>query len=150
MPALYSSRRHQWGRPEYTSVSMHECLLVCSGVMATYNLANERLRVLEEIEKEIASILQSAGNVTLELSKEKPNERLMDRHASQFTSSVQKVESELSGQIRYLTQVATGQPHEGSSYSARKDCQMALNRVDYARVKLGELSRTCEQILEQP
>ncbi|XP_078525182.1 mediator of RNA polymerase II transcription subunit 11 [Lissotriton helveticus] len=117
--------------------------------MATYNLANERLRVLEEIEKEIASILQSAGNVTLELSKEKPNERLMDRHASQFTSSVQKVESELSGQIRYLTQVATGQPHEGSSYSARKDCQMALNRVDYARVKLGELSRTCEQILEQ-
>lgn len=47
-------------------------------------------------------------------------------------------------------QVATGQPHEGSSYSARKDCQMALNRVDYARVKLAELSRTCEQALEQP
>ncbi|XP_069502698.1 mediator of RNA polymerase II transcription subunit 11 isoform X3 [Ambystoma mexicanum] len=128
------------------------CWLVCAlstDAMTTYSLANERLRVLEDIEKEIASILQSAGNVTLELSKEKPNERLLDRHASQFTSSVQKVESELSGQIRYLTQVATGQPHEGSSYSARKDCQMALNRVDYARVKLGELSRTCEQILEQ-
>lgn len=46
-------------------------------------------------------------------------------------------------------QVATGQPHEGSSYSARKDCQMALKRIDYARVKLGELSRTCEQMLEQ-
>lgn len=45
------------------------------------------------------------GTVILELSKEKPNERLLDRHASQFAASVQKVESELSGQIRYLTQV---------------------------------------------
>ena len=93
--------------------------------------------------------LQSAGTVILELSKEKPTERLLDRHASLFVASVQKVESELSAQIRYLTQVATGQPHEGSSYSARKDCQMALKRIDYARVKLGELSRTCEQMLEQ-
>lgn len=46
-------------------------------------------------------------------------------------------------------QVATGQPHEGSTYSARKDCQMALNRAEYAKVKLGELGRTCEVMLEQ-
>lgn len=44
--------------------------------------------------------------------------------------------------------VATGQPHEGSTYSARKDCQMALNRAEYARVKLGELRRTCETMLD--
>ncbi|XP_061447064.1 mediator of RNA polymerase II transcription subunit 11 [Rhineura floridana] len=112
-------------------------------------LANERLRLLEELEREIGTALQSAGTVILELSKEKPNERLLERQASQFVASVQKVESELSAQIRYLTQVATGQPHEGSSYSARKDCQMALKRIDYARVKLGEVSRTCEQMLEQ-
>nr|XP_033779724.1 mediator of RNA polymerase II transcription subunit 11 [Geotrypetes seraphini] len=118
--------------------------------MATHGLASERLRTLEDIEKEIATVLQSAGTVTLELSKEKPNERLLDRQTAQFVASVQKVESELSSQIRYLTQVATGQPHEGSSYSARKDCQMALNCADYARVKLGELSKTCEQMLEQP
>uniref|UniRef100_A0A452GUE9 Mediator of RNA polymerase II transcription subunit 11 n=1 Tax=Gopherus agassizii TaxID=38772 RepID=A0A452GUE9_9SAUR len=147
--------------------------------MATYSVANERLRVLEELEREIGASLQSAGNVILELSKEKPNERLLERQAAQFTASVQKVESELSGQIRYLTQVrgrgrrggggagagalrltpslcrlphtqvATGQPHEGSSYSAREGCQMALNRVDYARVKLGELAHTCEHMLEQ-
>ncbi|XP_050789597.1 mediator of RNA polymerase II transcription subunit 11 [Gopherus flavomarginatus] len=117
--------------------------------MATYSVANERLRVLEELEREIGASLQSAGIVILELSKEKPNERLLERQAAQFTASVQKVESELSGQIRYLTQVATGQPHEGSSYSAREGCQMALNRVDYARVKLGELARTCEHMLEQ-
>lgn len=84
----------------------------------------------------------------LELSKEKTNERLLDRQAAAFTASVQHVEAELSAQIRYLTQVATGQPHEGSSYSSRKDCQMALKRVDYARLKLSDVARTCEQLLE--
>ncbi|XP_077021806.1 mediator of RNA polymerase II transcription subunit 11 [Tamandua tetradactyla] len=119
-----------------------------SGTMATYSLANERLRALEDIEREIGAILQNAGNVILELSKEKTNERLLDRQAAAFTASVQHVEAELSAQIRYLTQVATGQPHEGSSYSSRKDCQMALKRVDYARLKLSDVARTCEQMLE--
>lgn len=47
-----------------------------------------------------------------------------------------------------VLQVATGQPHEGSSYSSRKDCQMALKRVDYTRLKLSDVARTCEQMLE--
>uniref|UniRef100_A0A8D0B063 Mediator of RNA polymerase II transcription subunit 11 n=1 Tax=Salvator merianae TaxID=96440 RepID=A0A8D0B063_SALMN len=111
-------------------------------------LANERLRLLEELEREIGAALQCAGTVILELSKEKPNERHLERQAAQFAAAVQKVESELSAQIRYLTQVATGQPHEGSSYSARKDCQMALKRIDYARLKIAEIARTCEQMLE--
>lgn len=111
-------------------------------------LANERLRALEDIEREIGAILQNAGTAILELSKEKTNERLLDRQAAAFTASVQHVEAELSAQIRYLTQVATGQPHEGSSYSSRKDCQMALKRVDYARLKISDVARTCEQMLE--
>uniref|UniRef100_A0A8C1B2T1 Mediator of RNA polymerase II transcription subunit 11 n=1 Tax=Cyprinus carpio carpio TaxID=630221 RepID=A0A8C1B2T1_CYPCA len=86
--------------------------------------------------------------IVLELSKEKANASLLDRQLNQFQTSINRVESELSAQIRYLTQVATGQPHEGSTYSARKDCQMALNRSEYARVKLGELGRTCEIMLE--
>ncbi|XP_015195821.1 mediator of RNA polymerase II transcription subunit 11 isoform X2 [Lepisosteus oculatus] len=88
------------------------------------------------------------GSIVLELSKEKHNASYLERQLTQFTSSVNRVESELSSQIRYLTQVATGQPHEGSTYSARKDCQMALNRADYARVKLGDLGRTCELLLD--
>ncbi|XP_006627388.2 mediator of RNA polymerase II transcription subunit 11 isoform X3 [Lepisosteus oculatus] len=111
-------------------------------------MANDRLRALEDVEKEIAVILQSAGSIVLELSKEKHNASYLERQLTQFTSSVNRVESELSSQIRYLTQVATGQPHEGSTYSARKDCQMALNRADYARVKLGDLGRTCELLLD--
>ncbi|XP_064209099.1 mediator of RNA polymerase II transcription subunit 11 isoform X1 [Anguilla rostrata] len=111
-------------------------------------MANERLRALEDVEREIAVVLQCAGNVVLELSKEKHNASLLDRQLTQFTGSINRVENELSSQIRYLTQVATGQPHEGSTYSARKDCQMALNRAEYARVKLGELGRTCEIMLD--
>ncbi|NWI56684.1 MED11 polymerase, partial [Calyptomena viridis] len=89
------------------------------------------------------------GSVILELSKEKPQERHLDRQAAQFGAAVAKVEAELSAQIRYLTQVATGQPHEGSSYGARKSCQLALNRLDYARRRLAELARGCEHMLDQ-
>uniref|UniRef100_A0A8C9CRP4 Mediator of RNA polymerase II transcription subunit 11 n=1 Tax=Phocoena sinus TaxID=42100 RepID=A0A8C9CRP4_PHOSS len=83
--------------------------------MATYSLANERLRALEDIEREIGAILQNAGTVILELSKEKTNERLLDRQAAAFTASVQHVEAELSAQIRYLTQVCVF----GTSYATR-------------------------------
>ncbi|KAM6909000.1 mediator of RNA polymerase II transcription subunit 11 [Xenentodon cancila] len=112
-------------------------------------MANERLRVLEDVEKEIAMILQCAGNIVLELSKDKQVASFLDKQLVQFQGSINRVESELSAQIRYLTQVATGQPHEGSTYSARKDCQMALNRAEYAKVKMGELGRTCEAMVEQ-
>ncbi|XP_016092288.1 mediator of RNA polymerase II transcription subunit 11 isoform X2 [Sinocyclocheilus grahami] len=119
--------------------------MICGCV---FGMANDRLRALEDVEKEIALVLQSAGTIVLELSKEKANASLLDRQLNQFQTSVNRVESELSAQIRYLTQVATGQPHEGSTYSARKDCQMALNRAEYARIKLGELGHTCEIMLD--
>ncbi|XP_032940183.1 mediator of RNA polymerase II transcription subunit 11 isoform X2 [Catharus ustulatus] len=73
--------------------------------MAGFGVANERLRALEELEREIGASLQSAGSVILELSKEKPQERHLDRQAAQFGAAVAKVEAELSAQIRYLTQV---------------------------------------------
>lgn len=144
--------------------------------MATYSLANERLRALEDIEREIGAILQNAGSgrgepatwsesessrdaahgrvgceahvqqktgrerrasgqgttvslwvtpplsspagtVILELSKEKTNERLLDRQAAAFTASVQHVEAELSAQIRYLTQVSVSGDAAGPSRS---------------------------------
>uniref|UniRef100_G1Q389 Mediator of RNA polymerase II transcription subunit 11 n=1 Tax=Myotis lucifugus TaxID=59463 RepID=G1Q389_MYOLU len=107
-----------------------------------------RLRALEDIEREIYAILQNAGTVILKLSKEKPNKWLLHRHAVAFRASVQHVEAELSAQTRYLTQVATGQPHAGSSYSSSKDCQMALQRVDYVHLTLSDVARTCEQMLE--
>uniref|UniRef100_A0A8C4N8E9 Mediator of RNA polymerase II transcription subunit 11 n=1 Tax=Eptatretus burgeri TaxID=7764 RepID=A0A8C4N8E9_EPTBU len=109
--------------------------------------ANERLRSLEEVEKEIASILQNAGFAIQELAKDKPVERQLERFYAQFHSSLSRVETELTGHIRYLTQVTTGQPHEGSSNAPRKDALMAMHRVEHTRIKLGELAQLCEQSL---
>lgn len=49
------------------------------------------------------------------------------------------VETKLSEQINYLTQVSTGQPHEGSGYAAAKVLQMAWHRILHARSKIREL-----------
>ncbi|XP_019616291.1 PREDICTED: mediator of RNA polymerase II transcription subunit 11-like [Branchiostoma belcheri] len=107
--------------------------------------AVERLQALESIEKEIAAVLQNAGLAVQELCKDKPNERQLDRHTGQFLKSLQDVESGLSQEINYLTQVATGQPHEGSSYSAQKETQMALHRVEHAKKRLADLNTVCSQ-----
>uniref|UniRef100_A0A2K5PUQ0 Mediator of RNA polymerase II transcription subunit 11 n=1 Tax=Cebus imitator TaxID=2715852 RepID=A0A2K5PUQ0_CEBIM len=72
--------------------------------VASSSAANERLRALEDIEREIGAILQNAGTVIPELSKGKTRERLLDRQAAAFTASVQHVEAELSAQTRCLTQ----------------------------------------------
>lgn len=65
MPARERSARGR--RPTVPSgfrrrVSQKEKILWVSRVtMATYSLANERLRALEDIEREIGAILQNAG-----------------------------------------------------------------------------------------
>ncbi|XP_016161237.1 PREDICTED: mediator of RNA polymerase II transcription subunit 11, partial [Ficedula albicollis] len=97
------------------------------------------------------------GLVILELSKEKPQERHLDRQAAQFGAAVAKVEAELSAQIRYLTQVSRGD-FGGPRWDLRgfgwsqvgfRGSQLALNRLDYARRRLAELARGCELMLEQ-
>ncbi|XP_078479717.1 mediator of RNA polymerase II transcription subunit 11, partial [Lampetra planeri] len=88
-----------------------------------------------------------AGCALQELSKDKPNERQLEKLTAQFQQSLQRVEGELTGHIRYLAQVATGQPHEGSSYGARKDALTALHRVEHVRIKLQELAGQCEAAL---
>ena len=56
-------------------------------------------------------------------------------------TSLQKIDTDLSENIKYLSQVSTGQPHEGSSYASRKDLDLAWNRLENARSKLTELDR---------
>lgn len=49
------------------------------------------------------------------------------------------IESKLTDQINYLTQVSTGQPHEGSGYASAKVLQMAWHRIQHARSRVREL-----------
>ncbi|GJQ67035.1 hypothetical protein Trydic_g8006 [Trypoxylus dichotomus] len=101
----------------------------------------ERLTILEAIEKDIITCLHSAGQVFVELSKEKSSLKQAENHTQTFLKTLGQVESRLTEQINYLTQVSTGQPHEGSGYSSQKVLQMAWHRLEHARSRVNELDR---------
>ncbi|XP_014677557.1 PREDICTED: mediator of RNA polymerase II transcription subunit 11-like [Priapulus caudatus] len=101
----------------------------------------ERLQQLESIEKDIGNVLQCAGTALQELSKDKPSMKQVESHTSSFLKTLEIVESGLSKQIQYLTQVSTGQSHEGSSYAAQKELQMALHRLEHAKSRVLDLER---------
>lgn len=90
--------------------------------------------------KIIYSINVSA-HALLELGKEKSSQKQAETHTSQFLRTLSQVESKLSDQINYLTQVSTGQPHEGSGYASQKVLQMAWHRLEHVRSWVNELDR---------
>lgn len=101
----------------------------------------ERLQQLDNIEKEIAGFLQSSGQALTELAKEKPSMKAMENYTSNFLKALESVDSGLSRQIQYLTQVSTGQSHEGSSYSSQKELQMTLHRLEHAKSRVTAVER---------
>ncbi|KAM3964714.1 mediator complex subunit 11 [Aphomia sociella] len=101
----------------------------------------ERIQVLDDIEKDIITCLQCAAQALLELSKEKSGQKQAETNTSQFLRTLNQVESKLSDQINYLTQVSTGQPHEGSGYASQKVLQMAWHRLEHVRSWVNELDR---------
>ncbi|XP_063991784.1 mediator of RNA polymerase II transcription subunit 11 [Diachasmimorpha longicaudata] len=101
----------------------------------------ERIQTLEAIEKDIIVCLQSAGQAFMELSKEKSSLKQAEGQTNQFIKTLGHVETKLSEQINYLTQVSTGQPHEGSGYASQKVLQMAWHRLEHARSRVNELER---------
>ncbi|XP_014209275.1 mediator of RNA polymerase II transcription subunit 11 [Copidosoma floridanum] len=101
----------------------------------------ERIQTLEAIEKDIITCLQTAGQAFMELSKDKSNVKQAENHTVQFVRTLAQVEAKLSDQINYLTQVSTGQPHEGSGYESQKVLQMAWHRLQHVRSRVEELER---------
>ncbi|XP_055920780.1 mediator of RNA polymerase II transcription subunit 11 [Eupeodes corollae] len=102
----------------------------------------DKINALDAIEKEIITCLQSAGQALQELSKEKSSQKNAENQTQQFLKSLSNVESKLSEQINYLTQVSTGQPHEGSGYASAKVLQMAWHRIHHARSRVRELEES--------
>lgn len=82
------------------------------------------------------------GQSLLELSKEKSSQKAAENHTQQFLKSLSTVESKLTDQINYLTQVSTGQPHEGSGYASACALQMAWHRIHHARSRVRELEES--------
>jgi len=102
----------------------------------------KRLQQLETIEREIASALHSAGQALTELSREKVGGKTVENHTNHFLKTLESVENGLAKHISDLTQVSTSAPHEGSSYAAQKDLQMALHRLEHVRSRLAEMERS--------
>lgn len=100
-----------------------------------------RLAELDAIEKELSTCMQAASNALSELSKDVPKAKQVETQTNSFLASLQKVESELSKQIHYLTQVSSGQSHEGSVYASAKTLSMGRHRIEHARLRLAELDR---------
>lgn len=101
----------------------------------------ERLQQLENIEKDISTAILSAGKALEELAKEKPQMKTVETHTTGFIKTLESVEAGLMTQINYLTQVSTGQPHEGSCYAAQKDLLMAYHRKAHVQSRLEELEK---------
>ena len=69
----------------------------------------------------------------------------VDLLVTQFMNSLQTIDTSLTEHIKYLSQVSTGQPHEGSSYASQKVLQMAWHRLEHARSRVSELDRIKNQ-----
>lgn len=95
-------------------------------------------------------ITQFLAQALLELSKEKSGQKQAESNTSQFLRTLSQVESKLSEQINYLTQVSTGQPHEGSGYASQKVLQMAWHRLEHVRSWVNELDRLKASHLATP
>ena len=60
-------------------------------------------------------------------------------------ANIKSVDNKLSEQIKYLTQVSTGHPHEGSSYPSQKVLQSAWHRLEHVKNRISELDRLRQQ-----
>lgn len=118
--------------------SDHTYIIMASGPMV-------RMNELDKVEKEVVNCLGSAGKALEEIGKDKPSQKQVDNLVSQFMTSLQEIDSKLTENIKYLSQVSTGQPHEGSSYASQKVLQMAWHRLEHARSRVGELDRIKSQ-----
>merc|ERR1719402_143763 len=104
-----------------------------------------RMDQLDKVEKEVVSCLHTAGSALSEVAKDKPSQKQVDLLVTQFMTSLMTIETSLNEQIKYLGQVSTGQPHEGSSYASQKVLQMAWHRLEHARSRVSELDRIKSQ-----
>ena len=103
--------------------------------------SNDPLAQLEQIERDLVNALQSAGTSLQELGKDKPSLKQVEQHSTQFLRTLEIIDQSISKQLIYLTQVSTGQTHEGSCYGHQKKLNMAQHRLEHARNRLQMLRK---------
>ena len=73
------------------------------------------------------------------MAKDRPSQKAVDSLVQQVMANIKSVDNKLSEQIKYLTQVSTGHPHEGSSYPSQKVLQSAWHRLEHVKNRISEL-----------
>jgi len=101
----------------------------------------ERFKSLEQSERDLISAMNFLGQALQELSKDKPTAKAAEQCSTHFVNYMQAVETNISNQISYLSQAATGREHEGSAYGSQKVLDMARHRMEHSRSRLKELER---------
>ena len=66
-----------------------------------------RMNELDKVEKEVVSCLQNAGKALEEVGKDKPSQKQVDLLVTQVMNSLQEIDSKLTENIKYLSQVRT-------------------------------------------
>ena len=77
-----------------------------------------RMNELDKVEKEVVSCLHTAGKALEEIGKDKPSQKQVDLLVTQFMNSLQEIDSKLTENIKYLSQVSTGKPPLNSDCSS--------------------------------
>ena len=113
--------------------------------MTTTSPAEARIEQLEQIEEDVIAILKSAGSSLQEIARDRPSQKAVDSNVQQVMTNIKSVDNKLSEQIKYLTQVSTGHPHEGSSYPSQKVLQSAWHRLEHVKTRITELDRLRQQ-----
>lgn len=103
--------------------------------------AEARIEQLEQIEEDVINILKTSGNCLLEIAKDRPSQKQVDSFVNTVMTSIRSVDTKLSEQIKYLNQVSTGHPHEGSSYPSQKNLWTSWHRLEHVKNRITELDR---------
>ena len=67
-----------------------------------------RIEQLDQIEKDVAAILKNASLVLTEISRDRPSQKAVEQYNLSVVNNIRSVDTKLSEQIKYLTQVSTG------------------------------------------
>uniref|UniRef100_A0A5S6QKW6 Mediator of RNA polymerase II transcription subunit 11 n=1 Tax=Trichuris muris TaxID=70415 RepID=A0A5S6QKW6_TRIMR len=98
---------------------------------------SERLAKLDDVEKSIVHLVQSAGQCLAEIGKDKTATRLAESQAQDFVRRLQTIEKTIIEQINYLSEVGVGAAHESSAYSQLQAKLATEEKVNYVYERLA-------------
>uniref|UniRef100_A0A914WWF7 Mediator of RNA polymerase II transcription subunit 11 n=1 Tax=Plectus sambesii TaxID=2011161 RepID=A0A914WWF7_9BILA len=103
----------------------------------------DRLEKLNQVEQDILKLLHGSHVYLSELSKEKQlTKTRMEDLVNGFKTTLSTVETEMSSQIEYLSNVCVGSAHEGSTFAGQEELCMAIQNADQMKNLLDELHKS--------